>query len=887
MPGESFGKFEKVLRIGEGRRRKRLAEQAAYITSLEPEFEALSDEELLAKTAEFKQRLEEGEDLDDILYEAFAAVREARRRESGQRLFDVQLMGGIVLHDGDIAEMKTGEGKTFVASAPLYLNALTGENVHLVTVNDDLAKRDAEWNRPVFDRLGVTVGWIENMMPFAERKAAYDADITYGTNSEFGFDYLRDNMAVSLEGTVQRGHTFAIVDEVDSILIDEARTPLIISGEPETAAKTYYDVARVVRDLEGAPLTRKAMKGEDETELSGADFLYDEKFKTVSPAQIALDKVERALGIENLYDPRNVQLVNHLNQALKAESLYKRDIDYVVQDGEVKIVDEFTGRIMEGRRWSEGLHQAIEAKEGVAIREENVTLATITLQNYFRLYEKLAGMTGTAKTEEKEFVEIDNLHVVEIPTNVPVVRRDENDFIFKTKDAKWGAVLEDIVERHERGQPVLVDTIAVETSEYLSELLTRRGIAHNVLNAKEHERESEIIKDAGQPGAVTIATNMAGRGVDIKLGEGVEELGGLYVLATERHESRRIDNQLRGRSGRQGDPGETRFYLSAQDDLVRLFAGDRIHGIMERFKIPDDQPMEASILSRQIENAQKKVEEQNFVSRKNVLKYDDVMNTQRMVIYDQRRRVLEGDDLSDEIRTWIEEVIAANVAQFADAETTEEWDLDGLVAQMRALYGTDMTVDELREEVDVDSREALTEEFVEDALDTYAEREEAFGAELMREIERYVILQIVDTRWREHLESMDYLREGVHLRAMAQKDPLVEYRGEGHAMFEELGRIIREEVVLTLFHVEIQLDDADQQLQPAQAPQQLEYEHESAQGAEAIAAAGGGAATALAAPPETTGMGTPKPAVNEHRDIGRNDPCWCGSGKKYKRCHGA
>ena len=887
MSGQSFGKFEKVLRIGEGRRLKRLAEQAAYITSLEPDFEALSDAELLAKTAEFRQRLENGETVDDILYEAFAAVREARKRESGQRLFDVQLMGGIVLHDGDIAEMKTGEGKTFVASAPLYLNALTGENVHLVTVNDYLAKRDAEWNKPVFDRLGVTVGWIENMMPFAERREAYAADITYGTNSEFGFDYLRDNMAVSLEGTVQRGHTFAIVDEVDSILIDEARTPLIISGEPETAAKTYYDFARVVRELEGSPLTRKAMKGEDETELSGADFLYDEKFKTVSPAQIALDKVERALGIENLYDPRNVQLVNHLNQALKAESLYKRDIDYVVQDDEVKIVDEFTGRIMEGRRWSEGLHQAIEAKEGVAIREENVTLATITLQNYFRLYEKLAGMTGTAKTEEKEFVEIYNLHVVEIPTNVPVVRRDENDFIFKTKDAKWGAALEDIVERHEQGQPVLVGTIAVETSEYLSELLTRRGIAHNVLNAKEHERESEIIKDAGQPGAVTIATNMAGRGVDIKLGEGVEEAGGLYVLATERHESRRIDNQLRGRSGRQGDPGETRFYLSAQDDLVRLFAGDRIHGIMERFKIPDDQPMEASILSRQIENAQKKVEEQNFVSRKNVLKYDDVMNTQRMVIYDQRRRVLEGDDLSDELRGWIEEVIAANVAQFAEAESAEDWDLDGLVAQMHALYGTDMTVEELREEVDVDSREALTEEFVEDALDTYGEREEAFGSELMREIERYVILQIVDTRWREHLESMDYLREGVHLRAMAQKDPLVEYRGEGHVMFEELGRIIREEVVLTVFHVEIQLDDAEQQLQPAQTPQQLEYEHESTQGADAIAAAGGGAATALAAPPETTAMGSPKPAVNEHRDIGRNDPCWCGSGKKFKRCHGS
>src|SRR6476659_1933625 len=562
MPGESFGKFEKVLRFGEGRRLKRLAEQAAYITSLEPDFEALSDAELLGKTAEFKQRLENGESLDDILYEAFAAVREARRRESGQRLFDVQLMGGIVLHDGDIAEMKTGEGKTFVASAPLYLNALTGENVHLVTVNDYLAKRDAEWNRPVYDRLGVTVGWIENMMAFAERKAAYDADITYGTNSEFGFDYLRDNMAVSLEGTVQRGHTFAIVDEVDSILVDEARTPLIISGEPETAAQVYYDFARVVRDLEGAPLPRKVMKGEDETELSGADYLFDEKFKTVSPAQTALDKVERALGTDNLYDPRHVQLVNHLSQALKAESLYKRDVDYVVQDDEVKIVDEFTGRIMEGRRWSEGLHQAIEAKEGVAIREENVTLATITLQNYFRLYEKLAGMTGTAKTEEKEFVEIYDLHVVEIPTNVAVARVDQNDFIFKSIDAKFDAVLADIVERHERGQPILVGTIAVETSEYLSELLLRRGIPHNVLNAKEHEREGEIIKDAGQRGAVTIATNMAGRGVDIKLGEGVVELGGLYVLATERHEARRIDNQLRGRSGRQGDPGESRFYLS-------------------------------------------------------------------------------------------------------------------------------------------------------------------------------------------------------------------------------------------------------------------------------------------------------------------------------------
>jgi preprotein translocase subunit SecA len=877
------GTFEKVLRFGEGRRLKRLQQQAVYIATLEPEFQALSDEELRAKTTEFRERLENGESLDELLFEAFAAVRESRWRESQQRMFDVQMMGGIVLHEGDIAEMKTGEGKTFVASTALYLNALADTGVHLVTVNDYLAKRDAEWNRGVFDRLGMTVGFIQNMMPFVARKAAYDADITYGTNSEFGFDYLRDNMAVSLDNIVQRSHAYAIVDEVDSILIDEARTPLIISGEPETAASTYYDFARIVKDLRGEPATRKAAKGEDETELSGADYLYDEKHKTVSPAQTALDAVERALRVENLYDPRHVQLVNHLTQALKAQSLYKLDVDYVIEDGEVKIVDEYTGRIMEGRRWSEGLHQAIEAKEGVEIREENVTLATITLQNYFRLYEKLGGMTGTAKTEEKEFVEIYNLHVVEIPTNVSVIRLDENDFIFKSKDAKWNAVTEDLVERHAKGQPVLVGTIAVETSEYLSEVLTRRGIPHNVLNAKEHERESEIIKDAGEKGAVTIATNMAGRGVDIKIDDEVRGLGGLYVLGTERHESRRIDNQLRGRSGRQGDPGETRFYLSAQDDLVRLFAGDRIHGIMERFKIPDDQPMEAGILSRQIEGAQKKVEEQNFVARKNVLKYDDVMNTQRMVIYEQRRSVLNGEDTSDEIRQWIETVVRRNVDVMTEGDMSEDWDLEGLVAQMIGLYGTDITVDELREEVDI-SRETLVEEFTQDALDAYDDREERFGAELTREIERFVILQVVDTRWREHLESMDYLREGVHLRAMAQKDPLVEYRGEGHVMFEELSRTIQEEVVLTLFHVEVQQDEAEQALQHAETPQALSYEHETSLGADAIAAAGGLAAgaTAVAQAPAQHQV-----VKDQARDIGRNDPCWCGSGKKYKRCHGA
>jgi preprotein translocase subunit SecA len=885
---QQFGSLEKVLRVGEGRRLKRLQQQAAYITTLEPEFQALSDEELRGKTAEFRERLENGEALEDLLFEAFAAVREARLRESGQRMFDVQLMGGIVLHEGDVAEMKTGEGKTFVASLALYLNALEGKGVHLVTVNDYLAQRDAEWNRGVYERLGVTVSYIENMMPFAQRKEAYAADITYGTNSEFGFDYLRDNMAVSLDGTVQRSHSYAIVDEVDSILIDEARTPLIISGEPETAAQLYYDFARVARTLSSAPHD-PLQKGEN----PDVDYEYDEKHKTVAPGQGAITKVERALRVDNLYDPRNSQLVNHLIQALKAESLYKRDVDYVIQDGEVKIVDEFTGRIMEGRRWSEGLHQAIEAKEGVKIQEENVTLATITLQNYFRLYEKLAGMTGTAKTEEKEFVEIYNLHVVEIPTNVAVDRDDKNDLIFKTKEGKFEAVIRDIKERHEKGQPVLVGTIAVETSEYLSELLTRQGIPHTVLNAKEHAREAEIIKDAGQLGAVTIATNMAGRGVDIKLADGVVEAGGLYVLATERHEARRIDNQLRGRSGRQGDPGESRFYLSGEDDLVRLFAGDRIKRIMERFKIPDDQPMEAKILSNQVEGAQKKVEEQNFVARKNVLKYDDVMNVQRQTIYEQRWQVLTGEDMSEQVRQWIDEVIERTVAEFTQEEYSEEWDLEGLVKQMAALYETEITVPELKEDLGDITRESLAEEFQQDARDEYDAKEEELGAELMRELERFVILQVVDQRWREHLDSMDYLREGVHLRAMAQKDPLVEYRHEGHIMFEELGAEIRGEVVFTLFHAKLEPAEAEQALaQPAStngADGNLQYEHQSLAGADAIAAAGAGASGAVATAGVAGGGATSTQQIvnTERQNIGRNDPCWCGSGKKYKKCHGA
>jgi preprotein translocase subunit SecA len=715
--------------------------------------------------------------------------------------------------------------------------------------------------------------YIENMMAFEPRREAYLADVTYGTNSEFGFDYLRDNMSVSLDGIVQRGHQFAIVDEVDSILVDEARTPLIISGEPETAAQLYYDFARVVPNFVGHRATPGDPKGA--AEAAGADYEYDEKHKTVAVTEQGVAKVERALRIENLYAPQNSQLVNHLVQALKAQSLYQRDVEYVIEDGEVKIVDEFTGRIMEGRRWSEGLHQAVEAKEGVRIQEEHLTLATITLQNYFRLYEKLGGMTGTAKTEEKEFVEIYNLHVVEIPTNVAVARLDKHDLVFKTKEGKFEAVARDIKERSETGQPVLVGTIAVETSEYLSALLTRKGVKHTVLNAKEHAREAEIIIDAGQPGAVTIATNMAGRGVDIKLGEGVKELGGLYVLGTERHESRRIDNQLRGRSGRQGDPGETRFYLSGEDDLVRLFAGDRIKGIMERFKIPDDQPMEAKILSRQIEGAQKKVEEQNFVMRKNVLKYDDVLNRHRGRIYEQRRQVLEGEDMSDQVRLWIDDLIEDTVNAFTEEHYAEEWDLEALTNAVAQIYPTEITAQELREDLGADiTRDALVEEFQTDARDEYAAKEEEFGPELMRELERFVILQVVDVRWREHLENMDYLREGVHLRSMAQKDPLVEYTSEGERMFTDLGRAIRGEVVLHLFHAEIAPQDVQELAQQPQqnGGQQLQYEHETAAGSQAIAQAGSPVAVAAGSP---------------HDKLGRNDPCWCGSGKKFKKCHGA
>ncbi len=933
--------FEKALRVGEGKKFREFEKNVKRINAFEPELELESDEELRDRHGALRKRALAGESIDDLLYESFAVTREAARRSLGQRHFDVQLIGGMVLHDGSIAEMRTGEGKTLTSTLPIVLNSLLsrdeegkparGKGVHLVTVNDYLARRDALWMKPIYDLLGVSTGILQSDdRDWEAKRAAYQADVTYGTNSEFGFDYLRDNLATDMAEKSQRGHSLAIVDEVDNILIDEARTPLIISGSPEQAADLYYKFAKLAPMMEPGkkPEGIEAKSKDFEADF---DFEPDEKHKTVAVTERGVAKAEKFLGIDNMYRAEHGNLVNHLQQALKAESLYRRDKDYAVIDGEVKIIDEFTGRILEGRRWSEGLHQAIEAKEGVAIQEENQTVATITYQNYFRRYDKLGGMTGTALTEATEFMKIYELQVVEIPTNRPMVREDNNDQIYKTKDGKWAAVAREISERHDKGQPVLVGTISVEVSELLSEQLKKNGIKHAVLNAKPEyaEVEGETIAEAGRPGVVTIATNMAGRGVDIKLGgnpehltevalrgskhevgtpeydkawdqlypsieaqverdgKKVKEAGGLYILGTERHESRRIDNQLRGRSGRQGDPGESRFYLSAEDDLVRLFAGDRIHGIMNRFKIPDDQPMEAGILSKQIENAQKKVEEQNFVARKNVLKYDDVMNTQRLVIYDQRRRVLEGEDLSDEVREWITETVEAGVAQFTDSEFAEDWDLDGLVTHMQSLSGTDITAEELREEVDVTDRAALTEEFVEDALETYAEREQELGADLAREVERYIILQVVDLRWREHLESMDYLREGVHLRAFAQKDPLVEYRGEGHILFEELSGTIRQEVVFTLFHVSVQVE------QPALEPMQahdgdLRYEHEISAGADAIAAAGSSAATAVANPPaRSSALPLQQQVVNEHKDIGRNDPCWCGSGKKFKKCHGA
>jgi preprotein translocase subunit SecA len=834
--------IDSVLRAGEGRILRKLKRISEQVNSIEEDFIAMSDAELRGMTAEFRQRLADGEELDDLLPEAFATAREAAKRTLGQRHFDVQLMGGAALHMGNIAEMKTGEGKTLTSVLPAYLNALSGEGVHVVTVNDYLAKRDSEWMGRVHRFLGLEVGVILAQMTPPERKIQYAADITYGTNNEFGFDYLRDNMAWSLEECVQRGHHYAIVDEVDSILIDEARTPLIISGPAEQSARWYQEFAKI------APRLRRGEDGE-------GDYEVDEKKKTIGIMESGVEKVEDWLGIDNLYDPVNTPLVSFLNNAIKAKELYKRDKDYVVMNGEVLIVDEFTGRILHGRRYNEGMHQAIEAKENVPIKDENQTLATITLQNYFRLYDKLAGMTGTAVTEANEFHQIYKLGVVPIPTNMPMVRADQADVIYQTAKSKFEACVDDIAERHEAGQPVLVGTTSVEKSELLSKMLKRRGVPHEVLNAKYHEREAVIVAQAGRRGAVTVATNMAGRGTDIMLGgnpefiadqelhqrglspvetpedyeaawpeavakakravaeehEEVVEAGGLYVLGTERHESRRIDNQLRGRSGRQGDPGESRFYLSLEDDLMRLFNSDRVGAIMERLSIPPETPVESKVVTRAIRSAQTQVEQQNFEIRKDVLKYDDVMNRQRVVIYGERREVLEGADLHEQIRRMIDEV----VADYAKAATSdgypEEWDLDKLWRAFRQLYPVSVTIDEVVEEAGGDraglSGEFITEVMREDAEKAYKRREEEFGSEVMRELERRVVLSVLDRKWREHLYEMDYLREGIGLRGYGQRDPLVEYQREGYDMFTAMMDGIKEESVGSLFNLQVQVQE--------------------------------------------------------------------------------
>ena len=931
----------KALRAGEGRKFKAYQKRAEAINRFEPEMEALSDAEIREEADSLRERARNGESLDDLLPEAFALTREASRRTTGQRHYDVQLIGGMVLHDGAIAEMKTGEGKTLTATLPVFLNSLKGDSVHVVTVNDYLARRDSEWLTPIFEALGVTVAALQDGDDPAARRVKYACDVVYGTNSEFGFDYLRDNMSQSLEECVQRGHHFAIVDEVDNILIDEARTPLIISGRPEEAAQLYYTFARLAKQLVGVQAKEKLKSLGEKKDTSDVDYDYefDEKHKTVAPTERGVKNTEQFIGVDNLYLGEHGGLVNHLVQALKAESLYRKDDDYAVIDGEVMIIDEFTGRILEGRRWSEGLHQAVEAKEGVAIREENQTLATITLQNYFRLYGKLSGMTGTALTEATEFMKIYEIPVVEVPTNQPMVRLDRNDQIFKTKDGKWKAVLDEIVARHEKGQPILVGTVSVEVSEMISEALKRDGIKHAVLNARpEHaEREGELIAQAGRKGEVMIATNMAGRGVDIKLGgdpehlaihelkkqgityesegyhevlatktaelapqckaeaEEVRELGGLFICGTERHESRRIDNQLRGRAGRQGDPGESRFYLSAEDDVIRLFAGDRIFKILDKLGPVDDEgdemPLEAKMLTKTVENAQKKVEEQNFLIRKRVLEYDDVMNEQRRVVYKYRREILEGRDISENARDEIEGVIERLVDVYTAGDLLEEWDLGELETQLRLIWPVGIDVATLAPET-VD-REQLKDALDDDAMSAYDDREQQLGEELMRHLERTILLQVIDNRWREHLFDMDYLREGIHLRGFAQIDPLVAYKNEGFSMFSELMHSIWDEFSKLVFHAEIEVQAGNgAATNGAHPPTALDYSGGTAaaqpSALEQVAVAGGGAIAVDTAASQSIGGDVVETVVkDEHDKVGRNDPCWCGSGKKYKKCHGA
>jgi preprotein translocase subunit SecA len=928
-----MGILDRILRAGEGKKLKALRDLVPDITSLQPAMAALDDAALQAKTVEFRQRIANGESLDDVLFEAFAVVREAATRVIGQTHFEVQLMGGAALHFGWVAEMKTGEGKTLVSTLPAYLNGLSGKGVHVVTVNDYLARFHAEWMGRIYRWLGLEVGLVipgERDTP-AEKRLSYAADITYGTNNEFGFDYLRDNMATSLDEKVQRGHNFAIVDEVDSILIDEARTPLIISGRVADAAKLYYKFAAIARKL-----TRDL------------HYEVDEEKRQVAPLEEGIELVERELGIDNLYDALQQNYVHQLTAAIKAKELYKRDKEYIVQNGEVKIVDEFTGRILEGRRWSEGLHQAVEAKEGVRIKEENQTLATITLQNYFRMYDKLAGMTGTASTEAAELMSTYNLNVVPIPTNRVVARADQPDLIYKSEIAKFEAVADDIEERHRAGQPVLVGTVSVEKSEYLSKLLQRRGIRHEVLNAKQHSREAEIVAQAGRIGSVTVATNMAGRGVDILLGgnpeglarrgvlaeghhpstlvdtfelpvpleempaeylearalaqgryrelleihkkecgaEGarVREAGGLYVLGTERHESRRIDNQLRGRSGRQGDPGESRFYLSLDDELMRLFATGAMQWVMGK-ALPDDVPIEHKMVTKAIERAQTTVEQRNAEIRKNVLKYDEVMNEQRKVIYKRRDQILAGADLRAEAQEYLAEAVNSTIETYCVSEFHEEWNIDGLLAELGGFFPTTLTPEQIRA---VGSTDALYDMVMAEATAFYEQREAELGTELMREIERQVMLRIIDLRWREHLEEMDYLQEGINLRAMGQKDPLVEWQREGFTMFGHLMNGIAQDFVRYIMHVQVVAQDPE----PVPVANVQYSAPDTSSGTAGFQAAASAAVAAGELEPEALAPSAPianTPVVRDAADWSttpRNAPCPCGSGKKYKLCHG-
>ncbi len=888
--------YNKILGDPNDKELKRLQPYVDEINALEPDFEALSDEGLAEKTEELRQRYLDGEDLDDLLPEAFANVREAAKRALGQRHFDVQLLGGMVLHQGKIAEMRTGEGKTLAATLPAYLNALTGEGVHLVTVNDYLARRDAGWNGRIFNLLGMSTGCLvssggsgdssflfdpeyddnksqderlRRLRP-STRAEAYQADITYGTNNEYGFDYLRDNLAQSREQCVQRGLAYAIIDEVDNILIDEARTPLIISGQAEESPETYVTFSRLVPKLN-----------------EGVDYTVDHKMRAVSLTDEGITHMEKLLGVENIYDERNYELAHYLEQALKAHAIFKRDKDYLVRDNQVVIVDEFTGRALEGRRFSEGLHQALEAKEGVRIERENITQATITFQNYFRLYTKLAGMTGTAITEQEEFHKIYRLEVVAIPTNQPMIRKDLNDIVFKTEKAKFDAVVAEIKERQQAGQPVLVGTISIEKSEVLSNMLLRAGVPHNVLNAKQHEKEALVIEKAGQPGTVTIATNMAGRGTDIKLGEGVVDLGGLHIVGTERHESRRIDNQLRGRSGRQGDPGSSRFFVSLEDDLMRRVGSDRVKGWLDKLRLPDDEPIENGMVSKSIESAQTKVEGWNFDSRKYLVQYDDVIAVQRGVIYADRQRILAGEDVNEIISDMIHQELRSVAETHLADDYSDNWDLDGLGKAVNAIFPLPEHFTE--EYMRAQKKEELIQEIIDEADLAYEAREEKFGEEIIRQAERFFLLSIIDRRWIQHIDAVDELREGVQLQSAGQRDPLVEFRRTAAEMFNDLQATIRHEVVHVIYQFDVQV----------QAPPPPPTMTIMAGGAVARGAQPNGAAvpqrTVATAdrPPSATspapvgtrtsiGPSRPPTAVK----LGRNDPCWCGSGKKFKLCHG-